>query len=50
VDDDPQLVAAAIELGYQGRWMRREAPTAAGHGGVPAVQAVTSLTESTESF
>jgi HAD superfamily hydrolase (TIGR01509 family) len=23
VDDDPDLVAAAIQLGYQGRWMRR---------------------------
>jgi HAD superfamily hydrolase (TIGR01509 family) len=23
VDDDPALVAAAIDLGYQGRWMRR---------------------------
>lgn len=43
VDDDPDLVAAALDLGYQGRWMRRSdaEPREAGR----AVQAVTSLSE-----
>jgi FMN phosphatase YigB (HAD superfamily) len=48
VDDDPGLVAAAIELGYQGRWMRRT-----GHDADRAdmdVQAITSLAELLELF
>lgn len=43
VDDDPTLVAAAIELGYQGRWMRR-------NGGDSDVPAITSLAELIEFF
>jgi putative hydrolase of the HAD superfamily len=39
VDDGPELVAAAIELGYQGRWMRR------GDQAFAAVPAITSLRE-----
>lgn len=48
VDDDPGLVAAALELGYQGRWMRR--------GGEPgqtadvAVPAIASLSELIDLF
>lgn len=44
VDDDPELVAAAIELGYQGRWMWRGRPdpgTNADH----VVATITSLRE-----
>jgi HAD superfamily hydrolase (TIGR01509 family) len=41
VDDDPELVAAALELGYQGRWMRR----AGSGGGTVGVPAVASLAE-----
>lgn len=46
VDDDPALVAAALELGYQGRWMRRAdvEPCEAD----PGVEAVTSLSELVE--
>ena len=43
VDDDPELVAAAIELGYQGRWMRRAGQDPARIGAT--VPAITSLTE-----
>lgn len=46
VDDDPELVAAALKLGYQGRWMRR---TGSDRGAAP-VPAVTSLTELIELF
>lgn len=48
VDDDPTLVAAAIELGYQGRWMRRAAHAST----QPAadVQAITSLIDLLEFF
>jgi FMN phosphatase YigB (HAD superfamily) len=41
VNDDRDLVAAALELGYQGRWMRR---TGSARVDV-AVPAVTSLAE-----
>jgi HAD superfamily hydrolase (TIGR01509 family) len=46
VDDDPDLVAAALELGYQGRWMRR---TGSEHADA-AVPAVTSLAELIDLF
>ncbi|MBW8804691.1 MAG: HAD-IA family hydrolase [Catenulisporales bacterium] len=42
VDDDPELVAAAIGLEYQGRAMVRE-PGAAGPAGVPAINSLTEL-------
>ncbi|MFL6117604.1 MAG: HAD family hydrolase [Catenulispora sp.] len=42
VDDDPELVAAAIALGYQGRAMVRE-PVAAGRTDVPAISSLTEL-------
>lgn len=48
IDDDPDLVAAAVNLGYQGRWMHRT-----GTGAEPAdaaVPSVTSLTELVELF
>jgi putative hydrolase of the HAD superfamily len=46
VDDGPDLVAAALKLGYQGRWMQR---TGAHHADA-AVPAVTSLAELIELF
>lgn len=46
IDDDPDLVAAALKLGYQGRWMRR---TDADPGDAP-VPAVSSLAELIELF
>lgn len=46
VDDDPDLVAAALKLGYQGRWMRRTASDRVD----AAVPAVTSLAELIELF
>lgn len=46
VDDDPDLVAAALELGYQGRWMRRTGSNQVD----AAVPAVTSLAELIELF
>lgn len=46
VDDDPELVAAAIELGYAGRALLRE-----GADGAPAdVPTITTLTEVLELF
>lgn len=42
VDDDPALVAAAIELGYQGRAMVRDGEAAA-DAGVPAIRSLTEL-------
>jgi putative hydrolase of the HAD superfamily len=44
VDDDPGLVAAALELGYQGRWMRRE-DAAAPDDPAAAVPAIASLAD-----
>jgi HAD superfamily hydrolase (TIGR01509 family) len=41
VDDDPELVAAAIDLGYQGRWMRRGERASGGRD----VAAISSLSE-----
>ncbi|WP_370370836.1 HAD family hydrolase [Catenulispora sp. GP43] len=41
VDDDPELVAAAIALGYQGCAMRRDGETAP--DGVPAISSLTEL-------
>ena len=32
VDDSPELVAAALDLGYQGRWMRRDSSAQAPDG------------------
>lgn len=46
IDDDPELVRAALELGYQGRWMRR---AGSGRGDAP-VPVVTSLAELIELF
>ena len=45
VDDDPGLVAAALELGYQGRWMRREDEAAADDpdAEVPAIASLAEL-------
>jgi HAD superfamily hydrolase (TIGR01509 family) len=43
VDDDPDLVAAAIALGYQGRWMRRTDGDA--DGATADVPSIGSLTE-----
>jgi FMN phosphatase YigB (HAD superfamily) len=40
VDDDPELVAAAIALGYQGRAMVREGAVA---GDVPSIRSLTEL-------
>lgn len=47
IDDDPGLVGAAIDLGYQGRWMRRDTATADDDGAAAAsgVLPLTSLTE-----
>lgn len=42
VDDDPALVAAAIELGYQGRAMVRDGEVAA-NAGVPIIRSLTEL-------
>ncbi|MGP3967118.1 HAD family hydrolase [Streptomyces sp. 6N223] len=42
IDDDPALVAAAIDLGYAGRAMCRDAPPAA-NGGVPWISSLTEL-------
>jgi FMN phosphatase YigB (HAD superfamily) len=46
VDDDPELVAAALKLGYQGRWMQRtgSGPDRAG-AAVPAAGSLTELIE-----
>lgn len=44
IDDDPDLVAAALQLGYQGRWMRRTGSNRA-DAGVPAVSSLTELIE-----
>ncbi|HTJ65913.1 MAG TPA: HAD-IA family hydrolase [Actinospica sp.] len=44
VDDHPDLVAAAIDLGYQGRWLNRDGRASAG------VPAITSLSELIELF
>jgi FMN phosphatase YigB (HAD superfamily) len=46
VDDDPDLVAAAVELGYQGRWMRRTSSDRVDE----AIPIVTSLAELIELF
>lgn len=46
IDDDPGLVAAALKLGYQGRWMRRTGSDP----GDAAIPAVTSLAELVELF
>jgi putative hydrolase of the HAD superfamily len=60
VDDSPKLVAAALDLGYQGRWMRRDPGAQASaqspvHAPVQAsdgreVEAIISLTELIEFF
>ena len=42
VDDDPELVAAAIALGYQGRAMLRDGEVAAA-AGVPAISSLAEL-------
>lgn len=44
VDDDPDLVAAAIRLGYAGRAMRRDP------AGVSEVPSITTLTELLDLF
>jgi FMN phosphatase YigB (HAD superfamily) len=46
VDDDPDLVVAALKLGYQGRWMRRTNADRVDE----AVPIVTSLAELIELF
>lgn len=48
VDDSPELVAAAIELGYQGRWMRRDG--SADQDTDVSVPAIASLAEVVELF
>ena len=54
VDDDPELVAAAIDLGYLGLWMRRDPDVpGAGAGAGPGdagVAAISSLGEVIELF
>jgi len=44
VDDDPALVAAALRLGYQGRWMQRTS-SERGDAAVPAVSSLAELIE-----
>jgi putative hydrolase of the HAD superfamily len=48
VDDDPSLVAAAIDLGYQGRWMRCD--SRAGEYCDQDVQAIVTLSELIQLF
>lgn len=44
VDDDPEFVTAAIDLGYQGRWMRRGGGIPGGAGrDVPAIATLRQL-------
>jgi FMN phosphatase YigB (HAD superfamily) len=43
VDDDPELVAAAVALGYQGLAMVRGADADADARGVPAIRSLTEL-------
>jgi putative hydrolase of the HAD superfamily len=43
IDDDPALVAAAINLGYAGLAMCRDAPPAAASGEVPWISSLTEL-------
>ncbi|WP_323747150.1 HAD family hydrolase [Catenulispora pinisilvae] len=43
VDDSPELVAAAVALGYQGRAMLRDGEAAANEAGVPAISSLTEL-------
>lgn len=52
IDDDPGLVSAAIDLGYQGRWMRRDAavPGDDRSAAAAAVPSLASLTELIELF
>ena len=55
VDDDPELVAAALDLGYQGRWMNRDgARSQDPDGAVPAsispITSISSLAELIELF
>jgi len=56
IDDDPNLVAAAIDLGYAGLAMLRDAPTAAAEGhpevadGHPEVDSISSLTSILDLF
>jgi HAD superfamily hydrolase (TIGR01509 family) len=45
VDDDPDLVAAAIVLGYQGRWMNRTGRPSADETQVPAITSLRELIE-----
>lgn len=44
VDDDPELVEAALKLGYQGRWMRRTGSDRV-DAAVPAVASLAELIE-----
>ncbi|WP_323746755.1 HAD family hydrolase [Catenulispora pinisilvae] len=43
VDDSPELVAAAVALGYQGRAMLRDGEAAANEAGVLAISSLTEL-------